>query len=510
VSNQLENKSVRSRLGVLASGGLISLVGLAFSIILNFAYQFYLARILNPSDFGLFNLGLTVSSLFGLAIIFGLDRSIVRFIAYYLEIKDQKREIGVILSAFRLLALFSFAIIILILLAKPISIHVFRKPDLTIYLEIFFASSFFFLFVRLIMGVFQGYKNIKPLVGIENILIPILKIICTVVIVSSIGNLYFAAPISYIIALFIGFLISVLTFRKFFAGKKNIVEPIIEYHELLKFSWPLFIASMLNRTNAYIETLFLGGLSTSDQVGLYSVAWKVAISLTVFIEAVNTIFAPYITQHFTSNEMAELSTNLKFITRWALSLSLPFFLFLFLEAPAIMKFIGPEYIAGTSILRILAVAQMVYIAVGPAALILIMTKYNHLNLLDLTIAIIFSLILGFVLIPTYGAFGAAISAACTILLVNFLRLIQVYFVLGIHPYNFSYLKSIFAGIVASFVVMIFDFTLFEFSGLLSTVLNGLTLFVVYFIMIYISLNSLERKMLYDFIHQLRNFTFREV
>jgi len=115
----LDDNVTRKRLGVIASGSLISLIGLVFSILINFSYQLYLARILSPSDLGIYNLGFTVSSLFGLAIIFGLDRSIVRFIAYYIGIKDPEREIGVILSAFRLLALFSSIIILLIFLAEP-------------------------------------------------------------------------------------------------------------------------------------------------------------------------------------------------------------------------------------------------------------------------------------------------------------------------------------------------------------------------------------------------------
>jgi O-antigen/teichoic acid export membrane protein len=88
------------------------------------------------------------------------------------------------------------------------------------------------------------------------------------------------------------------------------------------------------------------------------------------------------------------------------------------------------------------------VAIGPVALLLNMTKYNKVNLFDLVLSILLSLVLDFYLIPRLGAIGAAIASALSIIFISTLRLGQIYRAFRIQPFGLSYFKPIFAGIVA--------------------------------------------------------------
>ena len=65
--------------------------------------------------------------------------------------------------------------------------------------------------------------------------------------------------------------------------------------------------------------------------------------------------------------------------------------------------------AGAPVLQILVAGQTIYAVIGISGLILIMTERNRLNSIILGFSIVLSLILDFVLIPRFGAIGAAVA-----------------------------------------------------------------------------------------------------
>ncbi len=55
--------------------------------------------------------------------------------------------------------------------------------------------------------------------------------------------------------------------------------------------------------------------------------------------------------------------------------------------------------------------------------------------------------LNLLLIPVYGAVGAAIATAISVSSVNFLRVLQIYSLFKIHPFNGKYLLPILASFI---------------------------------------------------------------
>jgi O-antigen/teichoic acid export membrane protein len=78
-----------------------------------------------------------------------------------------------------------------------------------------------------------------------------------------------------------------------------------------------------------------------------------------------------------------------------------------------------------------------------------MTDHPRFDLLNMSLTLVINLLLGFWLIPQYGAFGAAIVSAISIAFINTLRLVEVYLLLHIQPYNLTYFKPVVAGLLAA-------------------------------------------------------------
>ena len=304
------------------------------------------------------------------------------------------------------------------------------------------------MITRLAMGILQAYKLMKPLVLIDQIAVPLIRIIGTIILISVFAGSLTWISLSYVLMVVLGCGIALYIFFQYYRSRRSDYTPRRNYLDLLKFSWPLLGASLLNRTNTFTETLMLGGLSTSEQVGLFSVSFKLAITLTIISQAINTVVAPFIAEMFAKSDQANLSFQFKAVTRWGFILALPLGLITYLNSFDILTVLNPEYLSGTSVLRVLSLSQLVYVVVGPVALILTMTNYVRINLVDLLVTLVLSIILDLALIPRYGAFGAAIASTLSVLFINGLRLIQVYKLFGIHPYNLGYLKPIAASFFA--------------------------------------------------------------
>jgi O-antigen/teichoic acid export membrane protein len=467
-------------LGPIARGGILNFIGLLVATISAFIFQFILGRALSPGEVGIFNLGLTISSLVGLVILVGLDRGVVRFIAHYLSLNDREHELGTISNSLRILLLTTIIFTpISWFLADEVATAVFHKPELAPVLRVLTLTLPFITLTRWAMGVFLGYKQVKPIVFIEQILVPVLRIVGAILIIITISKTAATISLSYLIAAIVGFVFSAVSIWLYVNARKGDIRPASVYSGLLLFSWPLLFAGLLNRTNTYTETLVLGGFASSEQVGIYTICLKISIILTIFFEALNGIWAPFIAEIFARSDLNKLANQFKAATYWAFSLTLPFALLMFLEAPTILAVFGPEYIQGALILRILVISQVIYVLGGMSALVLIMTGYSRLNLMDLILTVLLSLLLDFMIIPTYGATGAAIASMATIGFVTLLRSTQVYFKIHIHPYHKDLLKPSIAGLISLIVavglrsIFIGSFYIFQ------LVLVGAILLIVY-------------------------------
>jgi O-antigen/teichoic acid export membrane protein len=85
---------------------------------------------------------------------------------------------------------------------------------------------------------------------------------------------------------------------------------------------------------------------------------------------------------------------------------------------------------------------MINSATGSGGLMLMMTGRPYINLFNSALLCVASILLNIYMIPRYGIIGAAGANAFSISAIQLLQLLEVWYLLGMHPYHLDFLKPI--------------------------------------------------------------------
>jgi O-antigen/teichoic acid export membrane protein len=100
-----------------------------------------------------------------------------------------------------------------------------------------------------------------------------------------------------------------------------------------------------------------------------------------------------------------------------------------------MGLFGPEFVAGSTVLMVLALGQLINVITGSVGFLLSMTGHERDLLKSTVIAAILMLILCAWLIPAYGMMGAAIAQTVSLSVQMFTNSWFVKRALGFMPMN---------------------------------------------------------------------------
>jgi O-antigen/teichoic acid export membrane protein len=187
---------------------------------------------------------------------------------------------------------------------------------------------------------------------------------------------------------------------------------------LLRTSLPMLAVSSLNLFIAWTDTLVLGILSDTNQVGIYGVALRFSSTTAFVLVAVNSVVAREFAALHSSGRLADLERMAQRGAFWTLAIASPLIL-IFLVFPAqILALFGEQFLAGTWPLRLLALAQLVNVLTGQVSSLLIMTGHEKWLRNNIAFSATANLAGNLVLVPLLGALGAAISTAFCISLMQ--------------------------------------------------------------------------------------------
>jgi O-antigen/teichoic acid export membrane protein len=170
--------------------------------------------------------------------------------------------------------------------------------------------------------------------------------------------------------------------------------------------------------------------------------------------SITTSSRPIIAELQSNGEWEQVGRLYKTISRWALTLNVPLILIMMLFPKQLLGMFGSSFTVGSSALIILALAELVIVITGMSGPIIDMTGHNKLKMVNSVTQVIISLGMNILLIPRWGLLGAALAALISITYINFLRMIEVYFLYRMLPYNQSLLKPLTAGLVTLVVTLV--------------------------------------------------------
>ena len=121
---------------------------------------------------------------------------------------------------------------------------------------------------------------------------------------------------------------------------------------------------------------------SSAQVGTYAAVGRISQVLLLFLTSVNLLFSPFAADLYARGQHERLDSLFKSATRWALAATIPTVIILWVAAADVLAAFGPRYEGGETALRILLAGQLVNVATGGVAFVLIMVGRTGLDLAD--------------------------------------------------------------------------------------------------------------------------------
>ncbi|HFU75371.1 MAG TPA: flippase [Arcobacter sp.] len=409
----------------LLKGSSLAFIFRIIGIGIGYIFTLLIARWYGADTLGLFIISLTLLNIFTTISIFGFDTALVKYIAKY-NSKNQNSLINEVYQKALIITIILSSLISLFIFynANYISSNIFNNNKLLEFIEIisFAILPFTYLFVNL--ALLRGLKKITLYAFFKNIAITIVSIILLILlhffIIDNNTIVIYSQFLAIVVSMIMSFYYVFRTINISF-----IFHKILTYKKILKVSFPMLLTSSMILVMNWSDILMLGMLKNETDVGIYSIAVKIATLITVPLMAVNVIIAPKFSEFYANNNLEGLNNTFRKATKLILLTTLPIIFPLVIFSENLLELYGEEFTMGLVALWILIFGQFVNAVSGPVGIILNMTNYHKLNLYINLISIFLNLILNYFLILEYGIYGAAIATSISMVFQNLTKLYYI-------------------------------------------------------------------------------------
>ncbi len=296
-NHKLKDKDFSEIFKKSRSGFLISTIGRPLGLI----QQLVITNYYGAAAFGIFRVCFSLLSLVGIAGRFGVDMAISRFVAQYRKQNRYDLVNEIFQLGIKLVLPIAFFLSLGVFFGAPAITHYFyHDKPYTLPIQIISIGLFFFILSGVIEEGIRGLKKIKEYSWINNVST---QAVATVLLLVSLlfTQDMIAVNITYVIGLFITFLLGVYYWFKFVPYQKTL-KPQITRKELLNVSFPMLSAKYLTTLYTWLGILILAAYVTDDQVGIFAGASRLTAFATLPLIAVNNITGPKFAEAFGEND----------------------------------------------------------------------------------------------------------------------------------------------------------------------------------------------------------------
>ena len=382
--------------------------GMVFSTLLSAATIFLLARWLGPGDFGLYAASLAIAVIVTDSLELAISGSVVNFGAKNNALSQKLIKYGLILK----LALGLGLGILAAVLAKPVSGWINPALNQPLYLvALIIPLNFLMRFPRSVLQSqrrFWADSSLEVITSLGRFL--------------SVARFYFSGSLTVITGLwaYLSGAVAALMIGSALISWKFLKERIDQEtrRHFFQFQKWLTIGFILAAIHGRMDTAILLKLAGPAATGIYQAAFRFFMPVMQLAAALSLVFAPRFASFVTRQEAR---IYLKKAAKLTLLLGLGVLLMLPLAPWLVSLIFGSAYSGAVLPARILSLGFALFIVMAPFTAYLIYSVnrtrvFALINFLQLLLL----LILDYWLIPNFGAVGAAIASAVTLISVNLL------------------------------------------------------------------------------------------
>lgn len=389
-----------------------------------FAVSITLGRTIGPEGIGIIDLANRIVKIVLVLAMLGMNTVLLKEIAIAYEKKNWQHIANVIYTSVWVNIPLGFVLSLVFILLTPwITQSVFNEPELKIPLIISLAVIIPQILSRIFASGINGFRKIwqsnlvndtlsKVLVALGLFTLLLFNIEITVI---NVAILYAIGRIGVTLAVG-GYWKHLFKFK----GKRT-----LQTGPMLKVALPLLIVSSTTLVAKSTDTVMLGWLSTARDVGFYSVASKLGLLTNFFLAISISTLSPKIASLYAEKKMKELEKMIQQITKGLFFLGIGTIAVYFFVGKSILNLWGDEFIAAYLVLIIITIGQFFNVSTAGTSVFLVMTGHEKILGKIVFLSAIINFTLNYLLIPKYGAAGAAIATASTVTVENIIKVITV-------------------------------------------------------------------------------------
>lgn len=385
----------------------------------SFGLSLLVARTFGASGSGYFAICATTVTITSFVALLGLDTTMLRIVSGDLREGKQAEARRVVAGALSIVALVAPAIAVALIVASGwLATTVLQQPGAAALLGIMVLGIIPLAFQRIASSSLRAVGRIftsqlidGPLgtgfafVGVGALLL-----------FGGLGDLRFVAGF-YVGGLALGAVLGWLVFLPTLRSWPT--APIqIRWLPLIAAGMPIIVGNLSNMFTEWYTTVSLGRYWPADVVGHYRVAWQFVAIAGLVQTAMDTLVGPRIAAAARVGAKHEIVAVARKSIMLALLLGLPFFGALAIFPERLLAIFGPEFTEAALTLQILAAGQFFRMVSGPLGQIVLMTGAHRWSFVYTSASVVCCIAMVALLVPEYGAVGAAIATTATVVVRN--------------------------------------------------------------------------------------------
>lgn len=450
------SKEAQADVRTIAKGGGLQIAGQLSQRGFAFVFVAVAVRFLGAAGFGIYRKTTQILNDLSQLGLGGFNFASMRFIARARARKDHGAVRGAVrvgLLGATISSLIVFAAIEVF--ARPIA-ELFADKDVsfvTYLLRVGAAYVPLFSMVQVLRYCTQAYRTMGPSVMVGNIIQPAARFVIGVALLIA-GFAITGALVSLIIAAGIAAIAGFYYLSRMLTENERSAPIKKETGPMVRFSLLQMAASLLGVQTLGLGILLLSAFSTNTQVGLFAIALALQGPGNIFLGGIVNIWAPVVTDLYERNAIDRLESLYQTVNRWVATFSFPIFVALLITPEIFVRiFAGHAGRGAAEIVTLLAIGNVFYVGTGPTGYVLSMTGRPGINAINSAVSVAVYAALGVWLAHDHGALGMAIVDSAVTALVNSIRVVEAYVLVGVQPFGRRFLKPVAASAAVAAILL---------------------------------------------------------
>lgn len=388
-----------------------------------FLMNLVLARSLGVDEAGYFLLAFTVITFLSALARCGFDNVILRHTAAAISKQDGASVRSQLFRALLIAGLVSVVVSVALYLGAEVwAVHLFNKPAFGPVLAAISPSLITMVGLWLIALSLQGVGRVSSAILSMNVLANIVFVIVLLLLGIKIGR---EAAFAYSVGSWAVLAVVFVYWWRSVPNNEPEVRYTISTKAMLASAWPLWIVLLMGQFIQWTGQFVGGAYLPPDQIAHLAVAQRTALLVSFILMAVNMVVGPRFAALHAAGDMDGLRNMALTAVRLMALGSMPVVAVMLIFPGFLMGLFGEGFIGGALLLQVLAIGQFINVLTGSVGYLLTMSGHERDLRNTLLIVAPISVVITFILVPLYGAFGAALSTA---LAVGAQNLLAVYWV----------------------------------------------------------------------------------